>query len=289
MVIASGNSLLAPSVVQPSIPLPCKIADEVVLRELTESEAGSLFYRIKRQFDASGRLTACQSFSPTEILMPIELPLHWQLASSRVGYEIKCKFKPNNPPPKILRQLNFALKLCLQQGGGLIAAAPMLEDRTLGPSRHYFPPFPDIGKFPKMSETELACLIKVLAGMRSSQNDFEVFSELLDFAFSSGIKTDIKCITLFAILEMLYVADNKELGYKLALRSAKILKKSFDWFNNMKDLYGKRGKFVHQGKSVFSGQDYDFLVSLTQESLILKILSPASMDVANFEKNWLDT
>ncbi|MDP2931523.1 MAG: HEPN domain-containing protein [Chloroflexota bacterium] len=49
--------------------------------------------------------------------------------------------------------------------------------------------------------------------------------------------------------ESLYIADEKELGYKLALRTAFLLgRKRKQIFTDMRNAYGFRGKIVHGGK-----------------------------------------
>lgn len=51
--------------------------------------------------------------------------------------------------------------------------------------------------------------------------------------------------------ESLYIADDKELGYKLALRTAFLLgKKKKQIFKDMKDAYDLRGNIVHGNKQV---------------------------------------
>jgi hypothetical protein len=51
--------------------------------------------------------------------------------------------------------------------------------------------------------------------------------------------------------ESLYIADNKELGYKLALRTAFLIgKKKAEIFSDMKDAYTLRGQIMHSDKQV---------------------------------------
>lgn len=72
------------------------------------------------------------------------------------------------------------------------------------------------------------------------------------FNYSYGEVDEDRLLDQMIALESLYLGDDKELGYKLALRAAFLLcageKKRKEIFKRLRDAYGARGTIVHGGE-----------------------------------------
>jgi len=176
----------------------------------------------------------------------------------------------------LLFDLVTAFRLC---HGGIVAAGPLLPGIMKGSKfyvfrRNYVPSafmefLPDISKAEvdsaslglpeyEFSSSDVPIVNKLLREIRNyrESSQFTALDEALR-RFNSTYHGELedRLIDQMIAFESLYIADDKELGYKLALRAAFLLgKKRVKIFNDMKKAYDLRGQIVHGNKQVDSSK-----------------------------------
>lgn len=172
----------------------------------------------------------------------------------------------------LLFDLVTAFRLC---HGGVVAPGPLLpgimKDSKFYVFRRNYVPSAFIEFLPDISKTEVDFASLGLPEYEFSSSDVPVVNKLLreirnyressqfialDEAlrrFNSAYHGELedRLIDQMIAFESLYIADDKELRYKLALRTAFLLgKKRAKTFEDMKKAYDLRGQIVHGNKPV---------------------------------------
>lgn len=109
-----------------------------------------------------------------------------------------------------------------------------------------------------------------------SEAKFKTLAALMYSAAHQGTSVDVSCVLYFSILESLYVKDEGELAYRLAIRISGSLGKDLQYMKRIKTLYGKRGKVIHGSHkgNVFNENDHAELESLAKISFIRFVKDP---------------
>ncbi len=100
----------------------------------------------------------------------------------------------------------------------------------------------------------------------------EIVQDLFNYSFSNYSHINSKIISLFTLLEVLFVEDGRELRYKLSLRLSKCLNENRAFFKNMQRMYDKRSALVHQGENKFSDEEIVDLKEIMRKSVELFLI-----------------
>ena len=138
----------------------------------------------------------------------------------------------------------------------------------------------------EVSIEKIRVIIEYVPTDKLPKHRFDTLLALIYSASHQGSAIDVSCVLYLAILEAIYVKDDKELSYKLSMRIAAELHLDSDFAEHIRKLYSKRGKVIHGSNKgdVFTNDDHYELEVLAKDALIRFVENPTSFEQSALDK-----
>lgn len=252
------------------------LGDGIIIRKITEEELASFFGMKERELNEQGSLIKYKKsgygrFHLGGILNHI---LSHTEALNSSNYILET----DESHDVITYPFNMALKLLHIGKSGVFIGFASNKDQLFLLSNN---PYHRNSNFNVIDRSNLVRFKNILSLLRTRQFDRTPFQMYLEAFSGDDSSIFIRFIKLMITMEMLYLKEDKELGFRLSLTAAKILHKYLKMdilktYKVVKNLYDKRSKILHVGAhGIVDNNELNILGDIVRESLILYLNNPS--------------